>query len=212
MVAKLPTVAVLDIGAGDAQSLVSALQDAGASTTVTRDRDIIANADGLVVMGGGEFAEMMGHLRETRGDELIERRLAGGRPVLAIGVGMHILFDRALIKGIDIEGLAQWPGVVSELNGPNTQHTGLTAVDVAADSALFAGIEDQTFSFAHSTAVKEWTLEVYGAFAAPRVTYATYGERFVAAVENGPLSAIQFHPENSGEAGRQLLRNWISTL
>jgi glutamine amidotransferase len=212
VVAKRPTVAVLDIGAGDAQTLVAALQDAGASATVTRDRDLIANADGLVVAGDGEFAEMMGHLRETRGDELIERRLAGGRPVLAIGVAMQILFDHALIKGIDIEGLAQWPGIVSELNGPNPLHTGWSSVDVAADSALFAGIEDQTFCFAHSAAVKEWTLEVYGAFAAPRVTYATYGERFIADVENGPLSATQFHPENSGEAGRQLLRNWISTL
>ena len=132
--------------------------------------------------------------------------------MLAIGVGMQIMFDRALIKGIDIEGLAQWPGVVAELNAPSSPHTGWSSVDVAADSALFAGIEDQTFYFEHSTVVKEWTLEVYGAFAAPRVTYATYGERFIAAVENGPLSAIQFHPENSGEAGRQLLRNWISTL
>ena len=212
MVAKRPTVAVLDIGAGDAQSLVAALQDAGALATVTRDRDLIANADGLVVAGDGEFAEMMGHLRETRGDELIERRLAGGRPVLAIGVAMHAMFDGAFVEDAVVDGLAQWPGIVSELNGPNALHTGWSSVDVAADSALFADIEDQTFYLAHSAVVKEWTLEVYGAFASPRVTYATNGERFIAAVENGPLSATQFHPENSGEAGRQLLRNWISTL
>ena len=212
MVAKRPTVALLDIGAAEAQSLVAALEDAGASATVTRDRDLVANADGLVVAGDGEFADMMGHLRETRGDELIERRLAGGRPVLAIGVGMQILFDRADINEIDIEGLAQWPGVVADLNAPHAPHAGWSSVDVPVDSAMFAGIEDQRFCFAHSAAVKEWTLEVYGAFAAPRVTYAMSGERFIAAVENGPLSATQFHPENSGEAGRQLLRNWISTL
>lgn len=125
---------------------------------------------------------------------------------------MHILFDRAVTGEMEFDGLAQWPGVVTELNAPNLQHTGATAVDAAPESTLFSGIEDQLFNFTNSAAAKEWTLEVYGAFAAPRVTFTTSAERFIAAVENGPLSAIQFHPEDSGEAGLQLLRNWISSL
>jgi len=205
-------VAVLDIGSGDANSLVGALDAAGATATLTRDRDVVANADGLVVIGDGEFAEVMQQLRAVHGDELIERRLAGGRPVLAIGVGMHILFDGAIAGEVDTEGLAQWPGVVSELDAPTLPHSGWSPIEPAADSALFAGIEGEKFHFAHSHAATEWTLEAYGAFAAPRVTYATHGERFIAAVENGPLSATQFHPENSGEAGLQLLRNWIASF
>ncbi len=207
-----PTIAVLDIGSGEANSVVAALETAGAIATLTRDRDLIANADGLVVIGEGEFADVMAQLRESRGDELIERRLAGGRPVLGIGVGMQVLFDGAMVNDLDAEGLAQWPGVVTELDSPTRPHNGWCPVEPAPDSMLFAGIEDELFCFAHSHAATEWTLEAYGAFASPRVTYATQGERFIAAVENGPLTATQFHPENSGEAGLQLLRNWVQSL
>jgi glutamine amidotransferase len=207
-----PTIAVLDIGSGDANSVVDALTAAGVTTTVTRDRDLVANADGLVVIGDSDFASVMEQLREVHGDELIERRLAGGRPVLGIGVGMQILFDGAIAGEVDTEGLAQWPGVVTELEAPALPNFGWSTVEPAPDSVLFAGIEGEQFHFAHSHAATEWTLEAYGAFAAPRVTYATHGERFIAAVENGPLSATQFHPENSGDAGLHLLRNWIASF
>ena len=207
-----PTVAVLGYGSGETNSVVAALETAGAIATLTRDRDAIANSDGLVVIGEGEFADVMAQLRETRGDELIERRLAGGRPVLGIGVGMHIMFDGAIVNDLDTEGLAQWPGVITELDSPTLPHDGWSPVEPAHDSMLFAGIEGELFQFAHSHAATEWTLEAYGAFASPRVTYATHGERFIAAVENGPLTATQFHPEKSGEAGLQLLRNWVQSL
>lgn len=207
-----PAIAVLDIGSGNDQSFVDALEAAGVTATITRDRDLVANADGLVVIGDGEFAQAMEQLRAVRGDELVERRLAGGRPVLGIGVGMQILFDGAIAGEIDTEGLAQWPGVVTELDAPTLPHVGWSEVEAAPDSALFAGIEGEQFHFSHSHAATEWTLEAYGAFAPPRVTYATHGERFIAAVENGPLTATQFHPENSGEAGLNLLRNWINSL
>lgn len=210
--AQRPAIAVLDISSGNANSVVAALEAAGATATITHDRDLVANADGLVVMGDGEFAQAIEQLRAGRGDELIERRLAGGRPVLGIGVGMQILFDGAIAGEVDTEGLAQWPGVVTELEAPTLPHVGWSEVEVAPDSVLFAGIEGELFHFAHSYAATEWTLEAYGAFAAPRVTYATHGERFIAAVENGPLSATQFRPENSGEAGLRLLRNWIASF
>jgi glutamine amidotransferase len=205
-------VAVLDIGSGDANAVVTALEAAGATATLTLDRDVVANADGLVVIGDGEFVAVMEKLRDVRGDELIERRLAGGRPVLAIGVGMQILFDGAIAGDVDTEGLAQWPGVVAELDAPSLPHLGWSAVEAAPDSVLFAGVEGEQYHFAHSHAATEWTLEAYGAFASPCVTYATHGERFIAAVENGPLSATQFHPENSGETGLHLLRNWIASF
>ena len=207
-----PSVAVLCCGSADAKVAVDVLDAAGASATLTRDRDAIANADGLVVIGDGEFADVMADLRESRGDELIERRLAGGRPVLAIGIAMYAMFEEALVDGNMVDGLAQWPGVVSEFTASTLTHSGWNTVDAAADSALFNGVETQLFHFQHSAAATTWTLEVYGAFAAPRVTYATHGERFIAAVENGPLTATQFHPEKSGEAGLQLLRNWVQSL
>ena len=207
-----PTVAVLDYGSGNVHSAVKAIAAAGADVELTRDRDAVMNADGLLVPGVGAFTAVINQLREVRGDELIERRLAGGRPVLGICVGMQILFEHGVEHGIDTEGLGEWPGTVSELVAPVLPHMGWNTVDAPAESRLFAGIEDERFYFVHSYAAKDWTLEAYGAFQAPAVTYATHGERFIAAVENGPLSATQFHPEKSGEAGLQLLRNWLATL
>ena len=207
-----PTVAVLDYGSGNVHSAVKALDKAGADTTLTRDRDAVMNADGLLVPGVGAFTAVMEQLKAVRGDELIERRLAGGRKVMGICVGMQILFDRGVEHGIDTDGLGEWPGTVKQLDAPVLPHMGWNTVEAAPDSRLFAGIEDERFYFVHSYAATDWTLEAYGAFQSPRVTWATHGQRFVAAVENGPLSATQFHPEKSGEAGLQLLRNWIATL
>jgi len=212
MTADRPSVAVLDYGSGNVHSAVKALVAAGADVTLTRDRDDVANADGLVVPGVGAFGAVMDQLREVRGDEMIERRLAGGRPVLGICVGMQILFDRGVEHGLDTAGLGQWPGTVVQLDAPILPHMGWNTVDAAPDSVLFAGIETERFYFVHSYAATDWTLEAYGAFTSPRVTFATHGERFIAAVENGPLTATQFHPEKSGEAGLRLLRNWIQSL
>ena len=212
MAADRPSVAVLDYGSGNVHSAVKALVAAGADVTLTRDRDAIANADGLVVPGVGAFGAVMDQLRAVRGDEMIERRLAGGRPVLGICVGMQILFDRGVEHGLDTAGLGQWPGTVVQLDAPILPHMGWNTVDAAPESVLFAGVETERFYFVHSYAATDWTLEAYGAFASPRVTFATHGERFIAAVENGPLTATQFHPEKSGEAGLRLLRNWIQSL
>ncbi len=212
MAAERPTVAVLDYGSGNVHSAVKALVAAGADVTLTRDRDLVANSDGLLVPGVGAFAAVMTALREVHGDELIERRLAGGRPVLGICVGMQVMFERGVEHGLDTEGLGEWPGVVDQLDAPILPHMGWNTVEAAEGSTLFAGVEDERFYFVHSYAATEWTLEAYGAFTKPRVTHATHGERFIAAVENGPLCATQFHPEKSGEAGLTLLRNWISSF
>jgi len=205
-----PSVAVLDLGTGDVSALVELLETAGATVAVTFERDAVMNANGLIVTGDTDTATAMCRLRETRGDELIERRLAGGRPVLAIGVGMHLLFDGVLEEDGEIPGLGQWPGTVREVGG--SEFPALLAVESATASALFAGLAGEVFHFDNPRASTDWTLEVYGAFQPSLVSYATNGERFIAAVENGPLTAVQFQPEQSGNAGAQLLRNWLGTL
>ncbi len=205
-------VVVLDYGSGNVHSAVKALARAGAEVELTRDPDAVANADGLLVPGVGAFDAVMRQLREVRGGELIDRRLAGGRPVLGICVGQQVMFDRGVERGIETDGLGQWPGVVRQLEAPVLPHMGWNTVDVPEGSVLFDGIAEERFYFVHSYAVTEWTLEGRTEATRPLVTWAEHGERFVAAVENGPLSATQFHPEKSGEAGIQLLRNWISAL
>jgi glutamine amidotransferase len=211
-VTSTPAVVVLDYGSGNVHSAVKALEAAGARVELTADRERVAAADGLVVPGVGAFSAVMAGLDAVRGGELIGRRLAGGRPVLGICVGMQVLFDRGIERGTDTQGLGEWPGVVEELHAPVLPHIGWNTVDAPEDSVLFEGLREERFYFVHSYAARDWTLEGMGALTAPRVTWAEHGERFVAAAENGPLSATQFHPEKSGEAGIRLLGNWLRTL
>ncbi|HLS93852.1 MAG TPA: imidazole glycerol phosphate synthase subunit HisH [Microbacterium sp.] len=207
-----PLVAVLDYGSGNVHSAVKALEAAGADVRLTRDRGLVADADGLLVPGVGAFSAVMDQLNAIRGGELIERRLAGGRPVLGICVGMQVMFERGIERGADTEGLGEWPGTVERLDAPVVPHMGWSTVEVGEGSRLFRGLESERFYFVHSYAAQEWSLDVTPPFPQPSVTWATHGRPFLAAVENGPLAATQFHPEKSGPAGIALLRNWLGTL
>ncbi len=175
-------------------------------------------ADGLVVPGVGAFAACMAGLRGCTAHGRSSRRLAGGRPVLGICVGMQVLFERGVEHGVETEGCDEWSGVVERLQAPVVPHMGWNTVEVPEGSTLFAGIEDERFYFVHSYGVREWTLVTNDRTRAPLVTWAETGsipgagDRFVAAVENGPLTATQFHPEKSGDAGAALLRNWVAAL
>ncbi|MER7817919.1 imidazole glycerol phosphate synthase subunit HisH [Streptomyces sp. NPDC087659] len=207
-------VVVFDYGFGNVRSAERALARVGADVEITRDFDRAMNADGLLVPGVGAFSACMAGLREARGHWVVDRRLSGGRPVMGICVGMQILFERGIEHGVETEGLDEWPGVVGPLNAPVVPHMGWNTVKAPEDSEMFTGLdEDARFYFVHSYAVREWDFEVTSAaMAVPKVTWATHGEPFVAAVENGALWATQFHPEKSGDAGAQLLTNWIETL
>lgn len=205
-------VVVLEYGSGNVHSAAKALERAGAEVQVTADRAAALEADGLVVPGVGAFKAVMDQLRAVRGDEVIDRRLAGGRPVLGICVGMQVLFERGVERGVDTEGLGEWPGVVTELPATVLPHMGWNTVEPDVGSVLFNGIEDERFYFVHSFAAQEWLLDVMPPFPSPRLTWANHGGRFLAAVENGPLSATQFHPEKSADAGIRLLANWLGSL
>ncbi|WP_454112321.1 imidazole glycerol phosphate synthase subunit HisH [Microbacterium aurum] len=210
--ATRPLVAVLDYGSGNVHSAVKALAAAGADARLTADRGLIHDAAGLVVPGVGAFRAVMEALRASRGDEAIERRLAGGRPVLGICVGMQVLFEHGVERGEETEGLGEWPGAVTELDAPVLPHMGWNTVRAGEGSVLFDGIADERFYFVHSYGAQHWSLEVMRPFREPVLTWCDYGTPFLAAVENGPLSATQFHPEKSGAAGIRLLGNWISAL
>ncbi|EST21544.1 imidazole glycerol phosphate synthase subunit HisH [Streptomyces niveus] len=207
-------VVVLDYGFGNVRSAERAVARAGAEVEITRDFDKAMNADGLIVPGVGAFSACMEGLRAARGDWIVDRRLAGGRPVLGICVGMQILFERGIEHGVETEGLDEWPGTVGPLTAPTVPHMGWNTVEAPEDSVLFAGLDaGERYYFVHSYAVHDWSLEVTNPkIRAPKVTWSRHGEPFVAAVENGALWATQFHPEKSGDAGAQLLSNWIGTF
>ncbi|AFR49587.1 MULTISPECIES: imidazole glycerol phosphate synthase subunit HisH [Gordonia] len=207
-------VTILDYGSGNLRSAQRALERTGAQVTVTSDFTTALEATGLVVPGVGAFAACMEGLRAVKGDRIVGRRLAGGRPVLGICVGMQILFERGVEFGVEAEGCGEWPGSVTQLPAPVLPHMGWNTVDAPAGSVLFDGLDaDTRFYFVHSYAAQTWEMDNEGSpLVAPRLTWAEHGGRFLAAVENGPLSATQFHPEKSGDAGAHLLENWVRGL
>ncbi|WP_407318165.1 imidazole glycerol phosphate synthase subunit HisH [Isoptericola halotolerans] len=216
-----PRVVVLDYGFGNVRSAVRALERVGADVELTADRRTATEADGLVVPGVGAFAACMDGLRAVGGDQVVDRRLAGGRPVLGVCVGMQVMFAAGVEHDVRADGLGEWSGVVDRLEAPVVPHMGWSSVEPAEGSALFRGVEDERFYFVHSYAAQTFTQGHDDAadprYTPPRVTWATHGPddraaRFVAAVEDGPLSATQFHPEKSGDAGATLLENWVRSL
>jgi glutamine amidotransferase len=211
-VGNVKKVVILDYGSGNLRSAERALTRVGADVTVTADPHAALAADGLVVPGVGAYAACMAGLRAVDGPQVIGRRLAGGRPVLGICVGMQILFERGVEHGRDAEGCGEWPGVVEPLKAPVLPHMGWNTVQPADGTVLFDGLADERFYFVHSYGVREFPDLGGGRLRPPLVTWAEHGDRFVAGVENGPLSATQFHPEKSGDAGAHLLTNWLRTV
>jgi glutamine amidotransferase len=202
------SVVVLDYGSGNLRSAQRALERVGAEVDVTADADAAQRADGLVVPGVGAYEACMTGLREIGGDKIIAERVAAGRPVLGVCVGMQIMFARGVEFGVESEGCGQWPGAVVRLDAPVIPHMGWNVVDAPAGSTLFRGLDAATrFYFVHSYAAQAWEGDP-GAL----LTWATHNVPFLAAVEDGALSATQFHPEKSGDAGATLLGNWVSDL
>ena len=208
------TVAILDYGSGNLRSAHRALARLGADATITNDPREVLAADGLLVPGVGAFAACMRGLKAINGPRLIGERLAGSRPVMGICVGMQILFEHGVEHGEDAAGCGEWPGVVERLDADILPHMGWNTIDAAPGSAMFAGIDESTrFYFVHSYGVQRWEFPEGGITTPPLVSWATHqSARFVAAVENGPLWATQFHPEKSGDAGAELLKNWLAQL
>lgn len=206
------SVAVLDYGSGNIHSACRALEHAGADVILTADRKTLLEADGLLVPGVGAFSSVMEKLNKIGAASVIDTRLAAGRPVLGICVGMQVMFERGLEHDLDTPGLGQWPGTVEMLVADTLPNIGWSKVQPDQGSRLFEGIAEEHFYFVHSYAAKQWSLQIDPPFIPASLTWAEHGEKFLAAVENGPLSATQFHPEKSGEAGLKLLSNWIKNL
>ncbi len=208
------TVALLDYGSGNLRSAQRALERVGAEVTVTSDPKVVLAADGLLVPGVGAFAACMDGLRNVYGPRMIGERLAGGRPVFGVCVGMQILFEQGREHGIEATGCGEWPGTVERLSAQTLPHMGWNTVERTTPTQMFAGLPvGERYYFVHTYGVRDWVLETDDLTTPPAVTWSEHqGDRFVAAVENGPLWATQFHPEKSGDAGAQLLENWLATF
>ncbi len=198
-------IAILDYGSGNLRSALRAFERAGKDVVLTSDYSVALEAEGLVVPGVGAFGACMQGLKSVRGDQLVRERIQQSRPTIGICVGMQILFAAGLEHG-ENEGVGIWPAKVEKLVAKVLPHMGWNTVDAAPDSQLFKGVEGESFYFVHSYGV---TTEIAGT---SLQSWTDYDNRFLAAIEDGVISATQFHPEKSGDAGLHLIKNWVSTL
>ena len=199
-------IAILDYGSGNLRSAERAFATAGQDVVVTSDRLVALEAKGLVVPGVGAFAACMNGLNGIDGGAIVRERLAKERPTLGICIGMQIMFSQGTehSEGASHAGIGVWDGIVSQLDAPILPHMGWNTVEAASTSTLFRGVEAESFYFVHSYAAKK----AVGTTQA----WSMHGERFLAAVEDGYISATQFHPEKSGAAGLALIKNWVDSL
>ena len=196
-------VAILDYGMGNLRSVEKALERVGAQARITSDPEAAADADGVVLPGVGAFAKAMERVREQGLDELVSRRIAEGRPVLGICLGMQLLFESSTeLQGATGLGLLGGPVGPISANGYKVPHIGWSPVRWEHPSRLTEGLGELTpFYFVHSFVPRP-------AEPADVLGTASYGERFACAVERPPLYGAQFHPEKSSAAGLRLLENF----
>lgn len=199
-------IAILDYGSGNLRSAERAFATAGKDVVVTSDRSVALEAEGLVVPGVGAFAACMNGLNAVDGAAIVRERLAKERPTLGICIGMQIMFSEGTehAETRSHAGIGVWNGVVSQLDAPILPHMGWNTVESDPASILFQGVESESFYFVHSYAAKNAVGKTQA--------WSTHGERFLAAVEDGYISATQFHPEKSGAAGLALIKNWVRSL
>jgi glutamine amidotransferase len=198
-------VVVLDYGSGNLRSAERALARTGADVTVTPDLEAAAEADGLVVPGVGAYAACMAGIEKSGAQDVIHARVADGRPVLGICVGMQVLFEYGVEHGVRTHGLGVFPGSVTRLRAKRIPHMGWNTIQPGEGSTLFDGVEGERFYFVHSYAAASEGIDGI-------LTTATHDQPFLAAIERGPVAATQFHPEKSGDAGAVVLANWVRAL
>lgn len=193
-------VVLADYGAGNLRSVCSALARAGAQPVVSTDAADVREAPLAVIAGVGHVESAARGLAGARLDEALRERVAAGRPVAGICVGMQLLFEASEEGG---RGLGLLAGPVRRLRARRVPHMGWNALAVRAPSRVLDGLDGCDVYFAHSFAVEP-------AEAGVAVATVEHDGEIVAAVEHGALAGVQFHPERSGPSGARLLENLLA--
>jgi glutamine amidotransferase len=198
-------IGIVNYGMGNLRSVEKAVEHVGSRPEISGDPAVLAGCDGLILPGVGAFPRAMERIREIGLDSMIAERVAAGRPLLGICLGMQLLFDSSSeLGGSDGVGLLE--GRVEPLPsvaGLKLPHIGWARVEQERPSPLTAGIADgETFYFVHSFAPRPAPDELIGT--------AAYGERFAALVGRGNVFGAQFHPEKSSAAGLRMLADFAA--
>lgn len=192
-------VAIADYGAGNLRSLASALVRAGADPVVTVDPAVVRDAPLALIAGVGHVESAAAGLARHGLDDALRERVAAGRPVAGICVGLQLLFGESEEGGTGLEVLA---GPVRRLRARRVPHIGWNTVLATRASALVDGVAGADVYFAHSFAAQPEDAVVVSAT-------TDHEGRVVAAVEDGTIAGVQFHPERSAAAGARVLENLL---
>lgn len=194
--------AVIDYKAGNLTSVIKALESLGVKDAlVTAQPEDVLAADRIILPGVGHFAATR-LLAQTGLTDAIRASIADKRPFLGVCVGMQWLFEGST-EAPEVPGLGSFTGMCERF--PSTvksPHVGWNSLEVSSSSRLLKNVADNSFVyFTHS-------------YRAPLTEFCgastEYGGVFTAAVERDNLMGVQFHPEKSGDAGLQVLRNFLS--
>jgi len=195
-------IAIIDYGSGNLRSIANAFRRIGADARVTSDPQILEAADALVLPGVGAFGSAMAKLEDLR--ETLLRNIRDGKPFLGICLGLQVLLSESQ-ESPGVQGLDLIPGRVIRIPpGNKVPHMGWNQLVIVKDSQLLEGAEDEYFYFVHSYYAEPSTDVV--------VARTDYGVEMTAAIESDNIHATQFHPEKSGEAGLDVLRNFVEII
>lgn len=198
-------IAIIDYDAGNIKSVEKALIHLGESPVITREKEILLQADKVILPGVGAFGDAMMRLREYGLEEVIHEVVKKGTPFLGICLGLQVLFDES-DEAPGVAGLGVLKGKICripETPGIKIPHMGWNSLHLQKEGRLFREVEEQAYVyFVHSYYLRAEDPEIVTAT-------AEYDVEIHASVEKGNVFACQFHPEKSGEVGLQILRNFV---
>ena len=196
-------IAIIDYGMGNLHSAAKAFEKIGTVVTVTRDPQEVLKADQVILPGVGAFGDCMKNLHERELAPVIYEVIAAGKPFLGICVGLQMLFEGSE-EDPDVPGLGIFKGMVRKIIAPGLKvpHMGWNSLEKRKESPLFRGLPDPAFVyFVHSYHAVPEDSSI--------ITAATdYGGAVTAAVGQGLVQAVQFHPEKSSAVGLRILTNF----
>ena len=201
-------IAVIDYGAGNLHSVVNALDFIGAKSIVTADREVILNADKVILPGVGAFGDAMDNINNAGLVPVIKEVVNNNTPFLGICLGLQLLFEKSC-ESVGKTGLSIFRGSIQSIPktpGLKIPHMGWNSIEYNKDSRLFHGIGEEPFVyFVHSYYMVPEDESIISA-------YTEYGARLGIAVEKDNVFATQFHPEKSGECGLKILKNFAEEV
>lgn len=197
---------ILDYGAGNLKSVCNALRYIGCEAEITNDAQVLMESGAAILPGVGAFGDAADSLRNSGLWQPALDYIESGRPFLGICLGMQLLFEESE-ETPGVSGLGVFPGKICRIpdgEGLKIPHMGWNSLDIQKQDGLFANVPQQSYVyFVHSYYLHSSEREIVS-------SCTTYGVQIDASVQSGNVFGAQFHPEKSGEAGLQMLRNFAN--